>query len=446
MLANVMADSRELARAWHAVLGRLEVELNTHNFNTWLRGTRALRFEDDVLVVEARTSFNCDWLNQRLSIVVQRAVCTVFADDLKVHFIPQGSSAVLEPRVSGGAPAAEDHVQPVTSMHIVGNVNRAYTFDRYVTADGNRLAYESCTSLVQSIDFRISPVVVYGAPGMGKTHLLHALASCAGAEGWSVACLSAEEFTTRYMSALRRNAVEDFQGALRGIRLLIIDDLQYVAGKKGTQDELLHTMDAVINSGGYVVAASELHPLELDLPDRLASRLAAGIVTHVEPFRAAERKLFIEQLARENRVALPSWAVDRIAGCEVPSVRVLQGAVHGAVALQRNNLLDLRRLDAELTRISVGDCSPGALEDRALLDIIARYFEVPFDELAGRSRKLPIGNARAIAVAALKDRGRSLSEIASILGNRDRSTISQLAERGRTLLGDDAKLQGRLAG
>ncbi len=137
---------------------------------------------------------------------------------------------------------------------------------------------------------------------------------------------------------------------------------------------------------------------------------------------------------------------DRIAGCEVPSVRVLQGAVHGAVALQRNNLLDLRRLDAELTRISVGDCSPGALEDRALLDIIARYFEVTFDELAGRSRKLPIGNARAIAVAALKERGRSLSEIALILGNRDRSTISQLAERGRTLLHDETSLQDRLAG
>jgi chromosomal replication initiator protein len=357
--------------------------------------------------------------------------------------VPQGSKEG-EPSC---LPEGDSEPQaPQQSGQIVGNVNRSFTFERYLEADGNRLAYESCASLVEPIDFRISPVVIFGAPGMGKTHLLHALACRAAAEGWDVACLSAEEFTTRYMSALRRHDAADFQSSLRGVRLLIIDDLQYIAGKRATQDELVHTIDAVVNNGGYVVMASELHPLEIDLPDRLASRLAAGIVTHVEPFRLPDRKLYIERLAREARVSLPTWAVERIAGCEVPSVRVLQGAVHAAVALQRVNALDLRRLDAELTRISVTAECPGVLEDRALLDTIARHFEVTLADLTGRSRKMPIGNARAIAVAALKQRGRSLSEIAGILGDRDRSTISQLGERGRELLEADGALQQRLAG
>jgi len=441
MVALSMTDHRELARTWNAVLGRLELEVNTHNFNTWLRGTRALRFEGDTLVVEARTAFSCDWLNQRLSVVVQRAAGHVFGGEPRVLFIPLGSAAA--PVNDSVAPPAPPVARGAT---VIGNVNCEYTFERYLAGDGNRLAYESCTSLVDAVEFRISPVVIYGSPGMGKTHLLHALACRAASDGWAVACLSAEEFTTRYMTGLRNHSVEEFQASLRRVRLLIIDDLQYIAGKKATQDELVHTIDAVVNGGGYVVVASELHPLDIDLPDRLTSRLAAGIVTHVEPFRLAERKRFIEQLARERRVALPGWAVERIASCEVPSVRILQGAVNAAIALGQRDLLDPRRLDAELTRISIAASHPGVLEDRVMLDAIARHFEIGFEELAGRSRKLPIGNARAVAAAALKDRGRSLSEIASILGNRDRSTVSQLAERGRAMLATDEALRARLAG
>ncbi|MEO9254752.1 MAG: DnaA/Hda family protein [Tepidiformaceae bacterium] len=446
MLPASVPDPRELARAWNAVLGRLELEVNTHNFDTWLRGTKAVRCEGNTLIVEARTEFNCDWLNQRLAVVVERAVCNVFPVELNVLFVPQGSrqedaSAPIEEPVHNATPERGQR-----GGSIVGNVNCSFTFDRYLAADGNRLAYESCTSLVDPVDFRVSPVVIFGTPGMGKTHLLHALACRAAADGWSVACLSAEEFSNRYMAAVRRNDVEDFHGSLRGVRLFMLDDLQYIATRQGTQNELVHTIDAVTNGGGYVVLASELHPLDLNLADRLASRLAAGIITRVEPFQMADRKLYIERLAREARVSLPTWAIERIGWCEAPSVRVLQGAVHAAVALQRANILDLRRLDAELARISVTDSSPGVLEDRALLETIARHFEVTLEQLIGRSRKAALTPARAVAVAALQERGRSLSELALVLGDRNRSTISGLGNRGRKLLEGDTDLQRRLAG
>jgi chromosomal replication initiator protein len=443
MFAAEPLEPRELARLWNAVLGRLELELNPHNFNTWLRGTHVLRFEGTRLVVEARTSFNCDWLNQRLITVVQRAAGHVFGSDLSVLFVPDGMLAAL------ALPAASDQAMgalSVPTVSILGTLNRSYRFESYLAAEGNRLAYESCLAIVEPMDFSVSPVVIFGAPGVGKTHLLHALAHRAAAAGWPVACLSAEEFTTRYMTALRHKDVEPFQTTFRLVKLLVIDDLQYVAGKRATQDELVHTIDAVVNGGGYVVCASELHPLDIDLPDRLASRLAAGIVTRVEPFCAGERKTFIEQLARERRTSLPAWAADRIAGCEVPSARVLQGAVHAAIALQQRGLLDMRRLDAELTRISMSAVCPGAFEDRVLLDVVARYFETTFDELVGRSRKLPVGQARAVAIAALKERGRTLSGIARTLGDRHPSTISELVDRGQQIIATDATLRSALAG
>ncbi len=429
-----MSDQRDLARAWQAVLGRLELEVTTQNFTTWLKGTRALRLEGETLVVEARTSFNCDWLNQRLIVVVQRAVCEVTGAELRVLFVPKGATSDGDLMAAAAVPGPA-----ARAMAVVGSLNCAYSFERYLPAEGNRLALECVNALVGETEFRISPVVVYGSPGMGKTHLLHALACRAANQGWAVACLSTEEFTSRYMNAMRRGSVEDFQLALRTVRLLVLDDLQYLAGKKGTLDELVHTIDAIANAGGHVVVGSERHPAELDLPERLASRLSAGIATRIQPFAMAERRDYIERLSRELRVALPAWASDRIAGIEMPSVRVLQGAVHAAVTLQRLGQLHQARLDAELTRISVAECTPAIASDRALLDAIARQFETTFEDLVGRSRKPHLSAARAVAAATLQQQGRSLSAIASVLGGRDRSTISQLAERGRAMLTADTQ-------
>lgn len=431
-----MADPRDLSRAWQAVLGRLELEVTQQNFTTWLKGTRALRLDGETLVVEARTAFNCDWLNQRLIVVVERAVQQATGGELHVLFVPKGADTGVEPK------AAEPlEAQAARNRAVVGAMNCDYTFDRYVAAEGNRLAYECVTNLVDGTDFRVSPVVVYGSPGMGKTHLLHALACRAADKGWAVACLNAEEFTTRFLTGIRRGVVEEFQMAVRGARLLVVDDLQYLEGKKATLDELVHTIDAVTNGGGHVVIGSERHPADLDLPGRLASRLSAGIAARVEPFGLSERRAFIERQARDRRLALPGWAVDRIAGIEVPSVRVLQGAVHGALALLRSQLLDQRRLDAELTRIAVADVAPAACLDQSLLNAVARHFETTLEELVGRSRKPQIVVARAVACATLKEQGRSLSQIASVLGGRDRSTISQLAERGRGMIDADARLR-----
>lgn len=165
----------------------------------------------------------------------------------------------------------------------------------------------------------------------------------------------------------------------------------------------------------------------------------------MSPFHLAERRAFIERLARDYRVALPGWAVDRIASCEVPSVRVLQGAVHSAVGLQRLGQLDLRRLDAELTVLSVSAAVPGALEDRELLDAISAHFGVKLDELLGRGRSQQVTAARAAATAALRSRGRSLSTIGKLLAGRNRGTVRELSERGQRLLEEDELLRRRIA-
>lgn len=445
MLSPCAPVPRDISRLWQAVLGRLELEISPHHFTTWLRGTRAAGVDGGCLVIEARTAFTCDWLSQRLASTIRTMASDIWQEPLEVRFITRSLEDAGE---LSQAFAVTPTASPALPATVIGRLNCDFTFERYVPGEGNSLAYRGCLDLADETASRISPIVLYGAPGMGKTHLLHALACRAAARALPVACLSAEEFANRYMTAMRANDLPSFQASLRSVRLFVLDDLQYLAGRTGQQMELVHTIDAIGHNGGHVAIASETNPLELDLADRLTSRLAAGIVTRVEPFRREERRTYAAQLSGQLGLELPSWAIDRIAGLEVPSVRVLRGAVHAAVSLARLDRLDLQRLDTELTRVAL--CSmlkpvdaPGPKE---VIETVARYFETTFEAIAGRSRTEPLSTARAVAVAALRERGRSLAEIATILDGRDRSTITGLVSKGQKVLAEDGRLRQHLAG
>ncbi len=433
-------DARELARLWQSVLGRLEVELNPHSFANYLQGTRAVSFDGARLVVEARTAMACDWLDRRMRVVIERAATQAHPALETVLFVGPGEGgAAVGTELPPAAPPARTK-QSLT----IGTVNCGYTFDAYLAARGNELALHACRAIVEPSDLQISPVVLFGSPGMGKTHLLHALACGAQALGRSVACLSAEEFTNRYLGSLRNHRVAEFQDQVRSVDLLIIDDLQSIAGKTRTIDELVCTMDEVGHNGGHVVAASERHPFELGLPERLESRLAAGIITKVEPFDHSERREFIEHVARRCRTALPGWATDRIAAVPAPSVRALLGHINLAIAMEQKARLEPRALDGALGGQVLLRAAEEAGE-RELLERVAHYFAIAIDDLTGKNRAAKAGEARAVAAAALQARGYSLSRIGALF-QRDKTTISTVASRGRAILAERTDLERTLAG
>jgi len=427
MLSDCMAPSRDLTDTWRTVLGRLEIELLEANFETWLRGTTPLRLEAGTLIVEARRSIGLEWLNERLSIVVRRALQAVTGQALDVYFVPPG-----EQQHGNDAQLPPEPEAPRRGT-VFGSINSTQTFERYVEAAGNRVAHRSALELADGSDDAPSLLYIHGAPGMGKSHLLHALAGRAAANGRSVACFSAEAFTTRYLTAMRANSLDLFQDSVRGVSLFIIDDVQYLAGKKGTLEELRYTVDAVINAGGQVAIGSETVPAELGFPEPLASRLAQGLVVRVAPFKRDERRRFVEWLCQDRRAAFPGWAVERIAALELSSVRLLQGAVNAAIAQARHGQLEPADLDGALGHLAIGDAAPRCSAGE-LLDAVARHFHLTGKDLAGRKRTGPLTEARSAAAALLHHHGLSYADIATMLGGRDRSTVRELAVRGEAIV------------
>ena len=437
-------DTRELSRAWQGVLGRLELELNPHNFATWLKGTRAVSFCDGTLVVEARSLMACDWLDRRMRIVVERAAAQSFEGVGAVAFVAPGGEADV---LLGGSAGQDLSPRPVVSAapRMIGQVNCSYTFEEYQRGRGNIVAIEACRSFVEPSDLQASAVVIYGNPGLGKTHLLHALACKAKDAGRIVACLSAEEFTNRYMDAYRDGRANEFRSELRSVQLLIVDDLQMLSPKAFIQNELVATMEAVKNAGGHVAFASERHPFELPLLERLRSRIGEALITEITPFQAEERRAFVECVARRQRVALPGWAIDRIAGCGVASVRVLLGCVRAAAGLEHSQQLDARRLDASMTAVAGADAAAD-LGEKDILGRIAQCFAIAAADMESRKRGKQLSEARNVAAALLHARGYSLPRVGAVLGGRDKSTAHDMVKAGKAVIEQRQDLRDLLAG
>lgn len=425
MVGFAMPDTRELGFRWVSVLGHLEVELGKANREIWLSDSRPLSLDDGVLRVESRREYARCWLNERYRLPVARAVKQVFGHELRVEFVPPegcGDGAATLAQDAGG-------VVPVRGP-LTGQVNAAYTFESYYESDGNRFAIEACRRLLDGERGCVNPLFVFGEPGMGKTHLLHALAGQAIASGQSTASLTAETFVNLYARAGRAGALDEFQDTVRSVDVLIVDDVQWFSGKNHGKsiDQLSETFDAVLYRGAVLAFGSEHLPREVDLPERLRSRFVQGRVTEIRPFSWQERAGYCETLAERQSVSLPRWAIERIASLESPPVRVLQGATNAAIQLLRRGALELGTLDREVGHVALRTTIEQRCPDRAEAEAVVARLGVSFADVLGPSRAAEVKAARQAAAVALRARGLSLAGIGRVLG-RDKSSVDALLKK-----------------
>lgn len=431
-----MPRDRDLDRLWQAVVGRLGVVLGPRHIG-YLRDSRAVSLDGDRLTVRLCSRFAVDWLPQKAGDALAEAVEAVWGRRLDLAFAAPAGHPADSVLGTGDPPAA----RPTRRLRL----DPSYTFERYVVTDGNLEAFTAATMLADGCPCPFSNLVITGTPGIGKTHLLHALAWRAAERQVEVASFGWTEFINCFSRSIRLGTIDEFKDSVRTARVLLIDDLRDSGEARRSADELQETIDAVTAAGGRVIVSAERTPRELDLPQRLKSRLESGPVIAVQPFRAGERLQFAHEYCRRAGIDLPTWALERICAMEPDSVRTLQGALGHAWLLARNGRLDLAALDLALANLAISEAAAGRRQSiEAIIEQVARAFGCSAAEIRGQSRAREVAAARAAAAAAIRKQGLSLAEVGVHLG-RSKQRISEIVERGEQLLAQREGL-ARLAG
>ncbi len=421
------------ASTWAAALGQLELSVTRANFDNWLRDTEAISHEPGRFVVGARNEIVREWLAVRLRPLIAQALARVLGSAIEVAFeVIRSSSAdtpVLLPlEAHGAAPTRTRHGDGHGPPAAPPTLNPALTFDTFVVGDENRLAFSAARALTQPAAATPSPFVVFGAAGLGKTHLLSAIGWACHAEGSAVMYASAERFGNDYVRAIGAKSTDAFRAAYRGCDVLIIDDIPFLEGKEKFQEQFFHAFNELHAMGRRIIISADRAPMHLTgLRDALRSRLQWGLAVDLQRPAYPTRLAILRAKAQHHAVELPDEALETIAERCCPTVRELEGYLNRVIAYVPLVGGDASR-DSVERALSPFASAPVLVAEPpapdAVIEVVCRRTGVHAADLRGRTRNRAVTYARHLAMYALREDARkSVAEFGRLFGNRDHSTV-----------------------
>jgi len=441
---------------WKAALGELEMQMTRATFTTWLQGTRALSWADGEFVIGVRSDFAKDWLENRLYDLIARVLAGVTGRPTRVRFAVW-SDDIIAPKTALANGAGRAEVVPVSANGGYKNgatiqangadeennqLNQRYSFPAFVVGPNNRLAHAAALSVAESPGKTYNPLFIYGGVGLGKTHLLHAIGQRCRQDGHRVRYISAETFTNDLVMAIRTKQTPEFRERYRTVDVLLIDDIQFIAGKEGTQDEFFHTFNDLHSHGKQVVISSDRPPKALaTLEERLLSRFEWGLTADIQPPEEETRRAILLAKADELGCPVPAAVIEFIAHQVRQNIRELEGALNKVIAYAQ---LTGAPIDQTLVDRALADTLRRAerVTIEQVLDAIVRYYSVTHEALSSSSRKSTIAYPRQVAMyLARTETEASLPQIGLALGNRDHTTIMHGCEKISGLIDLDPQLR-----
>jgi chromosomal replication initiator protein len=426
-------------QAWHTVLAQLQMDMPRASYDTWVRDTRPVGYENGILTVGVRNAYARDWLDTRLATTVNKMLIETLNSKVSVQFIvsqtdENASTTDVEP-----APASIEITAPEPKPRHV-TLNPRYTFDTYVVGSGNRLAHAACQAVADKPARAYNPLFLYGGVGLGKTHLLHAIGNACHASGLNVLYVSSEEFTNDMITAIRTHTTQAFREKYRSADVLLVDDIQFIAGKESTQEEFFHTFNTLHGQDKQIIVSSDRPPKSLvTLEERLRSRFEWGLTADIQAPDFETRLAILRSKAERTGRHISDEILESVAKQVQSNIRELEGALNRIIAFAD---LSGSALTPSLVEVALADLLPQnrSVPANKILEAVAAQAEIDMDDLVGQNRAAKIAIPRQLAMYILSEFNKvSSPQIGDLLGGRDHSTILY----GIKKIASDEKLRRR---
>ena len=415
---------------WDRILEQARLGLPEQTFATWLSSARAVSWEGGILHVVAPSRFHAEWLEDKYGDTVKEIAGRVLGEPVQLRFSPaRGAADRSAPEISV-APVLDPPPPPAAPPPVpqaVSGLNTRYTFDRFIVGENNRLAQAASQSVAERPARSYNPLFLYGATGLGKTHLMQAIANriLETGEALRICYIPAEQFVNEMVTAIYEHTTDAFRARYRSYDLLLVDDVQFLRRKEHTQEEFFHTFNVLYNGGRQIVLTSDRHPKELEgLEERLVSRFEWGLVAAVHPPDYETRVAILRKKADEDCVELDAEVIELIAECCRSSVRELEGAI---IKLLAFSSLTRREVTLELARQALAGAGPNAfrpLDEARIRDAVAEAWEVAPASLSSPRRSRSIVVPRQVAMFLMRELlNLPLAGIGREFGGRDHSTV-----------------------
>ncbi|MFA6198186.1 MAG: chromosomal replication initiator protein DnaA [Patescibacteria group bacterium] len=424
---------------WEAVLGELELTLSKANFTTWFKNTFIADLDDQSLVIAVPNSFTKTWFENKYNPQISKIILKLTNNQVssvqyriessRTHMAaPKQAMAALTNDGADIIPAGI--IQPEATASIVvssDGLNPRYTFDNFVVGKGNELAKAAAQAVADKLGLVYNPLFIYGGVGLGKTHLMQAIGHqvLAKSKGKKVVYVTCERFTSEFIQAISRGDLVDFKDRFRGVDVLLIDDIQFLAGKEGTQEEFFHTFNTLHHANKQIVISSDRPPKAIPaLENRLISRFEWGMIVDISQPDFETRMAILEQKCQERNYRLDPPIMHFIANSVQNNIRELEGALNRMMAYHDLNhttptLDSTKTLLASLTSRPKG----GSVVPKQIISTVASFYDIKIEDITGASRKKELVTPRQIIMYLLREElGCSYPLIGHELGGRDHTT------------------------
>ena len=420
-------NRNNLTNIWSNVISALQSRLNNPSVDTWLNSMNPVKIINDSLIIEVSDKFSRDWLDDRYGPVIKSILYDILEEEMNVEF---ALSHDIPGRINNNKHKKNYHISDNPLYHL----NTKYTFDTFVVGNSNRFAHAACLAVADSPSKSYNPLFIYGGVGLGKTHLMHAIGNHILSKGnlYNVLYISSEKFTNELINSIRDDKTLEFRNKYRSVDILLIDDIQFLAGKERTQEEFFHTFNTLYEANKQIIISSDRPPKDIPtLEDRLRSRFEWGLITDIQTPDFETRIAILRKKAQLEDLDVPDDILTYIADKIHSNIRELEGALIRIIAFASFNQQEINiELAETVLKDILPEIKPRQITAELIQQVVSNHYNLKPEELKAKKRTRSVSFPRQISMFLTRElTDLSLPKIGEMYGGRDHTTVIHACER-----------------